>query len=43
LQSFLDYVGFAGSAKFAKGFGFGGQIADEIRAVEAELLFDQSN
>jgi hypothetical protein len=43
LQPVLELVRFFVAAKFAKGVSFGGQIADEIRAVEAELLFGQSN
>src|SRR5258708_35068179 len=43
LGAALDLGGFVGAAKFAKGVGFGGQIADEIRAVGAELLFGQNN
>lgn len=43
IQPVLELGGFFVASKFAKGVGFGAQIADEIRAVEAELLLDQSN
>jgi len=35
----LELGGFVGAAEFAKGFGFGGQIADKIRTVGAEFFF----